>query len=167
MNNICREKSLRIHNELFCCQAECFNWLNCQESQLKSVCCVTLLFQFSSVLSARQRQKVKTLISPPDGDWSLVTWWHHGAFGVVGEPGLAAAQRLSVPSGDPRGFARPAALPVLPCGSKQHRGNRQVCSCVINKTAHVIKLFILCYHRINNDLILSDIVYNAVLADTG
>lgn len=45
----------------------------------------------------------------------------------MGEPGVAAAQRLSVATGDPRGSAGSAALPVLPCGPEQHTGNRQVC----------------------------------------
>lgn len=47
----------------------------------------------------------------------------------MGEPSLAAAQRLSVPTRDTRGSAGTAALPVLPCGPEQHTGNRQVCVC--------------------------------------
>lgn len=98
-----------------------------------------------SLLPARPKQNVQalipSLITPPDGDRSLVAWWRHGAVGAVGEPGLAAAQRLSVPSRHPRGFAGPAALPVLPCGPKQHTGNRQVCVCV-SKTARYVKLHV-------------------------
>lgn len=98
-----------------------------------------------SLLPARPKQNVQalipSLITPPDGDRSLVAWWRHGAVGAVGEPGLAAAQRLSVPSRHPRGFAGPAALPVLPCGPKQHTGNRQVRVCV-SKTARYVKLHV-------------------------
>ena len=50
----------------------------------------------------------------------------YGAVDAVGEPGLAAAQRLPVPPGDPRGPAGPPALPVLPRGPKQRAGRRQV-----------------------------------------
>lgn len=56
----------------------------------------------------------------------MVTRRGHGALGALGQPGLAAAQRLSVPPGYPRGFAGPTALPLLPAGLKQHTGNRQV-----------------------------------------
>lgn len=62
----------------------------------------------------------------PAGDWSLVGGWPHGALRVVGESGLAAAQCLPVPPGHPRGSARAAALPVLPCGSQQRSGCCQV-----------------------------------------
>lgn len=56
----------------------------------------------------------------------MVTRRGHGALGALGQPGLAAAQRLSVPPRYPRGFAGPTALPLLPAGLKQHTGNRQV-----------------------------------------
>lgn len=59
----------------------------------------------------------------------------------MGEPGLAAAQCLSVPSGDPRGFAGPAALPVLPRGPKQHTDHSKVCEHVFVQVQVIVVVF--------------------------
>lgn len=87
----------------------------------------------------------QTLSLASDGDGCVVTRWRCGAVSAVDESGVAAAQRLPVPSRNPRGFTGPAAFPVLPTAAGQHTD----CGQVGHQTSKNIRICINIYVRVS------------------